>query len=346
MSDVAPPNRLRLSLVALVVVLALGLLGSLVYRLRKPAVMAARPAPVKPTVGEPSAPPQLPPPADNALERARRAAAVAAIESGEYKVAIDALTEILKKGKGVGDEVELLRIAKDLESRGQRPAAKPDVPLAAPVVRPPAPVAPARKPVVAKPAVVDRAAERDGQLLVFSVPVGLAVEVDGSDFGVTPVRRAIAPGSHFVVVFKDGIRLNDKTVEVKPGDVSTIDFDVREKLLARSEPVARAAPVALPTSEPEKPTPVLPPEPVAPPADEPVERPSNNDPRGTGEIFVAPSSLGGEVFINGTSYGESPLLAREVREGAAVVELRSNGETKRRKEVVVRRSERVEVRFR
>jgi hypothetical protein len=349
MSDAVPPNRFRLALVALVVVLALGLLGSLVLRLRRPLPSAAQ-GPTAPSALKPIA--ELPPVAapDNSLERARRAAAVAAIESGDYRAAIDALTEILKRGKGVGDEIELLRIAKDLEARakdrargGQNDGLSPIIPTQ-PTRKP---TAPQPKPVAAaRPPPPEKTAE--SQLLVFSVPVGLTVEVDGADFGSTPVRKAISPGTHLVVVLKDGVRLQDRTVTVTAGDVSTLDFDVREKLLAKSDSLKPMPPPSAPepvrtTPEPEKVAVVQPPEPRSPSPD--IETPSS-EARGTGEIFVAPSSLGGEVFINGTSYGPLPLLARDVREGAAIVELRANGETKRRKEVVVKKSQRVEVRFR
>jgi PEGA domain len=344
MSDAAPPNRLRPALVGLVVLLSVGFVGALVLRLRRPVPVVPI-ALVAPAPTEPKTSPEAAPVQDNALERARRAEAVAAIESGDYKSAIDALTAILKKGKGVGDEIELLRIAKDLDSRANERSTVV-VPAATP-----APVKPRRTGLPApKPTRVAKAAV-DGQLLVFSVPDGLDVEVDGSANGTTPLRLSMTPGTHLVVVLKNGVRLQDRTVVLGAGDISTVDFDVREKLLAGSKPVP---PISV--SEPAPITPEIPKEPeLAKPAPEPVAvkaiveipKPQPVDTTaGFGEVFVAPNSLGGEVFINGRSYGPGPLLARDIRVGDAVVELRANGETKRRKQVAVKKDQRAEVRFR
>jgi PEGA domain len=350
MRDAAPPNRFRRLLVGLVVLLSLAFAASLFFRLqRTPTPVVASPAAPEP---KPVAEPTLM--QDNGLERARRAAAVAAIESGDYQSAIDALSAILKKGKGVGDEIELLRIAKELDSRAKGRPTAALVPPAPTPVKPKRTGAAAAKPSRATKPAVERPAE--GQLLVFSVPNGLEVEVDGSASGTTPLRLPMASGTHLVVVLKNGLRLQDRTVVLAGGDTSTVDFDVREKLLAASKPVP---PISVSEPAPVPPEPLKEPEllkPVAEPAPTPVavkavvETPkpqaASDTGAGFGEVFVAPSSLGGEVFINGRAYGPGPLLARDIRVGEAVVELRANGETKRRKEVAVKKDQRAEVRFR
>jgi hypothetical protein len=363
MSDAASANRFRAVLVGLVVFLALAFIAALVLRSQRTVKAVA----VVPTAPEPKPAVEAAPMPDNALERARRAEAVASIESGNYKAAIEALSQILKKGKGVGDEIELLRIAKELDSRASERAAS------AGAVQPSSPnPSPNPSPTQAKPSrtkvpatksarVAKASAERpvEGQLLVFSVPDGLEVEIDGIASGTTPLRLPAAPGTHQVTVFKKNVRLQDRTVVLGAGNTSTVDFDVREKLLAVSkpaEPVAEseAAPTAseplteTPMAKPQEP--VAPPAPTAPPAVvkailEPP-KPQVDPPAVFGEVFVAASSLGGEVFINGRSYGAGPLLARDIRVGEAVVELRANGETKRRKEVAVKKDQRAEVRFR
>ncbi len=332
--------------------LSLGLAVSLFLRLRRQTPVAPV-ALVAPAVPEPKPIPEAAPVQDNGLERARRAAAVAAIESGDYKSAIDALSTTLKKGKGVGDEIELLKIAKELESRAkERPTSV--VPTEPTPVKPKRTAVPAAKPARVTKAAVERPV--DGQLFVFSVPVGLDVEVDGAVGGPTPLRMPTSPGTHLVVVLKNGVRLQERTVVVAAGDVATVDFDMREKVLAGAKPVP---PISASETPPIVPEPLKEPEPVKPPpAPEPtpagvktvVEAPKpppvSDTSAGFGEVFVAPSSLGGEVFINGRAYGPGPLLARDIRVGDAVVELRANGETKRRKEVAVKKDQRAEVRFR
>jgi len=62
------------------------------------------------------------PRSDNAMARIQRAGAVTAIERGDYKSAIEALSAIVRTGNGVGDEVELLRMAKDLDEKYRKPA--------------------------------------------------------------------------------------------------------------------------------------------------------------------------------------------------------------------------------
>lgn len=355
--------------IGLLLVCIVGITVIRATRTREPTRVALPAVAVRPT-------PPREDSADNSLERAKRAIAVSAIESGDYQRAVDELTKIVKSGRGVGDEIELLGIAKELQDKSERRAAvpaaggplpetKPSVPTvaAAPVVTKtptPTPTKPApalvRRPVVVAsraPAPVKPEPE-DGQLLVFSVPVGLLVEVDGNEAGVTPVRRTVAAGRHLIVLLKGNTRLADRTVNVTPDEVTTVDFDVREKLMPKEVPVAAPAPEPRPAVATAKPVeqPVVSsaaPAPTSTPVPAPAQstRPAvDPGPLQTGEVFVSSASLGGVVFINGTSYGSAPLLARSVPVGTALVELKNNGETRRSKEITVSVGERAEVRFR
>lgn len=69
---------------------------------------------------------------DKALVRAQRAAAVTAIEKGDYASAIVTLSSIVKAGNGLGDEVELFRVAKELEEKYRHPTEKRTVPASLP----------------------------------------------------------------------------------------------------------------------------------------------------------------------------------------------------------------------
>src|SRR5262245_58739184 len=102
-----PPSPLRTALIAAVVFLAVNLVAALSYR----AYRSSRPE-AAPTAapGAGSAEAGRPALQDQALLRAHRAQAVDAIETGDYDSAVRTLTDIVKSGRGVGDEPELLRI--------------------------------------------------------------------------------------------------------------------------------------------------------------------------------------------------------------------------------------------
>ena len=101
---------------------------------------------------------------DKALVRAKRAMAVTAIEKSDYQLAIKTLTEIIKDGNGVGDELQLLQIAKDLQLRfasASAPAPTPAaMPTPAPSPTPPTPTAVRAEPEPADTAVAPRGEER------------------------------------------------------------------------------------------------------------------------------------------------------------------------------------------
>jgi hypothetical protein len=70
-------------------------------------------------------------------------------------------------------------------------------------------------------------------------------------------------------------------------------------------------------------------------------------PRGdSGEVYVLSAEMYGEIFVNGKSYGFPPLLARDVAPGAATVELKIDGATRRTMTVQVGSHRRVTARIR
>jgi hypothetical protein len=112
-------------LIAAVAFLSLSLVVALMVRSGRRSEPG--PAPLPPAEPAPTAATARP--RDDALLRAHRAQAVDAIETGDYDSAVKTLTEIVRSGRGVGDEPELLRIAKDLqEKHSQRAVAKEPAP--------------------------------------------------------------------------------------------------------------------------------------------------------------------------------------------------------------------------
>jgi hypothetical protein len=144
-----PPVRrssspLRTALIAAVVFLAVNLVAALAYR----SVKKGRAEGTPEAVATPPVDSTANPRADMALLRAHRAQAVDAIETGDYEAAVKTLTEIVKSGRGVGDEPELLHIAKDLQEKHAQKAASP--PAAVAMREPPEEKAAPAPPVAAK----------------------------------------------------------------------------------------------------------------------------------------------------------------------------------------------------
>ena len=372
-----PPSSLRTLLIAGVVFLGVNLIAALAYRSYRKGQPAEPPPPAaEATVGA------RPAREDMALLRAHRALAVDAIETGDYDAAVKTLTEIVRSGRGVGDEPELLRIAKDLQEKHTQKSGSTAVALrekAAPEPAPPPPpekekkpepVAekekePARKPdpkhakpskppareerkvASAKPVPVIPDREPDnGQVLVMSVPSALSAEVDGQPAGNTPTRYSTTPGAHTVTLFKGNQKVAERTVMVSENSVATVDFDVRDQL---------QPPPSVAMKELEKKDAALAPDPEKEKAE--AEKLARTEPApaattpasaaaGTGEVMVPPVSLAGNVYINGRSYGPPPVLARDIPAGTATVELRVGDAVKRSKVVAVEARQRATVKFR
>src|SRR6185436_11063185 len=78
-------------------------------------------------------------------------------------------------------------------------------------------------PVTAAPKTAPRpaaaSASAAGGLVVDSRPAGATVTIDGAPAGTTPLTiPSIAPGTHKVVIEKDGYQPWVTTVDVKPGE--------------------------------------------------------------------------------------------------------------------------------
>ncbi len=306
---------------------------------------------------------------DNAMLRIQRAGAVTAIERGDYKSAIAALSSIVKSGGGVGDEVELLRMAKELDEKYRQPAGDsvntpaaggsaakntPDEPVVVPTVNKPVAVAqkpaptPSRKPAPApapqpRPMVVARANPEPptGLLLVTSVPTGLSVEVDGRRSEFTPLRKVMDVGPHTVVIYRRDEPVFRKTVNVPKDGVATVDADLTPEKVERPEPAPAPVEPKPAVSDPKPPVAALVTNPAAP---APVVKAAPNG--DTGEVLVMQAGLVGDVFIEGVSYGPPPVLAKAVPVGEVSVELRADGSVKRKKIVVVEKNRRANVQFR
>ncbi|HZN95587.1 MAG TPA: PEGA domain-containing protein [Myxococcales bacterium] len=131
------PSSLRTILIAGVVFLGVNLIAALAYRsYRKGQPAEPTPPAAEATVGA------RPAREDMALLRAHRALAVDAIETGDYDAAVKTLTEIVRSGRGVGDEPELLRIAKDLQEKHAQKSDSPAVALREKAAVEPAPPPP------------------------------------------------------------------------------------------------------------------------------------------------------------------------------------------------------------
>ncbi|MCP3100515.1 PEGA domain-containing protein, partial [Myxococcus sp. K15C18031901] len=102
--------------------------------------------------------------------------------------------------------------------------------------------------------------------------------------------------------------------------------------------------VAEPTPAPA----VAPPEPVATPAAASTAPTTVAQAAvaGKGELDITSPALYGEVWVNNRPYGFPPLIAQDIPAGTARVEVRVNGQVKRRMSVAVEPGRRVAVRVR
>jgi len=347
--------------VIIVGTLALNAMAYVVVRKRR----AADPVPPAPVVAGPTPPPTqtAPPPrqpepaaappaedANEGLSRALRASGLAALEDRDYDKAVSDFTEALSLRKTPGgDLVELLRIATDLQSRergrGQQAKAPKEPPARAPA-RTRASRAAARTQKPEDPAVQEEA--RSGLLLVTSTPPGLVVQVDGKNVDMTPARLSLRVGTYRVALAQGDRKLTDESVEIAEDAVRSVNHDLTEQL-APPPVAAKAAPPPAAVAEP----PPAPPSPVtAAPAATPAAATSAPTTvaqaavSGKGELDITSPSIYGEVWVNNRPYGFPPLIAQDIPAGTARVEVRVNGQVKRRMSVAVEPGRRVAVRVR
>ncbi|MFY2562263.1 PEGA domain-containing protein [Corallococcus terminator] len=343
--------------IAVIVVgtLAVNAMAYVVVRKRRTHDPIPTAAPATPPTQSATATTPPPPPVDDpseGLSRARRAAGLAALEDRDYDTAVSEFTEALSLRKTPGgDLVELLRIATDLQSRERnrgrseqakatresparqsaRTRASRTTPTSARVPQP-----------KEEPTVLEE--PRGGLLLVTSTPPGLVVQVDGKAVDLTPARLPLRAGTYRVALAQGDRRLVEETVELEEDAVRSINRDVSEQLAppqpvaarpaAPTPPVAVAAPAA--GVEPRAPTPVA----AAAPQ---VAKAAAT---GRGELDITSPALYGEVWVNNRPYGFPPLVAQNLPAGPARVEVRVNGEVKRRMSVEVEPGRRTAVRVR
>ncbi|QSQ12857.1 PEGA domain-containing protein [Myxococcus landrumensis] len=352
--------------IAVIVVgtLALNAMAYVVVRKRRavaPVPSATAPLPAT-EVQAPPAVVQQPPAApavedpNEGLSRARRAAGLAALEDRDYDTAVSEFTEALSLRKAPGgDLVDLLRIATDLQSRERSRTARAD--QAKPSREPPqraslrtraARVAAARvQAPKEEPAALPEEA-RGGLLLVTSTPPGLVVQVDGKAVDMTPARLPLRAGTYRVALVQGDRKLVEESVELGEDSVRSINRDVSDLLspppAVATRPTAPTSPAA--TAVPPPAPPVATPEPAPTPAHTETPVAAKVAATGRGELDISSPSLYGEVWVNNRPYGFPPLVAQNLPAGPARVEVRVNGEVKRRLSVEVEPGRRTAVRVR
>ncbi|MCP3168425.1 PEGA domain-containing protein [Myxococcus qinghaiensis] len=341
--------------IAVIVVgtLALNAMAYVVVRKRRATEAIPTTAPVTPPTQAATAPPPPPPPVDDASEglaRARRAAGLAALEDRDYDTAVSEFTEALSLRKAPGgDLVELLRIATDLQSRernrGRTEQAKA---TREPPARQPARTRASKAAATAaraqpkeEPAVLEE--PRGGLLLVTSTPPGLVVQVDGKAVDMTPARLPLRAGTYRVALAQGDRRLVEETVELEEDAVHSLNRDVSGQLTpVVTRPAAPTSPpvtVAAPAAAVEPPAAHAPVASAAPAVTKAAAT-------GRGELDITSPALYGEVWVNNRPYGFPPLVAQNLPAGPARVEVRVNGEVKRRMSVEVEPGRRTAVRVR
>ncbi|NBD08846.1 PEGA domain-containing protein [Corallococcus silvisoli] len=334
----------------------------LVVRSRKAAQAVATPVATRPSTppSEVAAPPPVAPALEDAsagLSRARRASGLAALEDRDYAKAVTDFTEALslRKDNG-GDLVELLRIATDLRSREQSRTAQTSTP------RDPAPsrvtprtraarIAAQRAQAREQQTAPQQEEARGGLLLVTSTPPGLVVMVDGKAVDMTPARLPVSAGSHRVVLAQGDRHLYEETVVVDEDVVRSLNRDLSAEL---TPPTPRPAAVPVAAVAPPPASSAVPvgglsagarSQDVTPPPEPSVAKAAVAQVAQRGDLEVTSPGLYGEVWINNRPYGFPPVSAQALPAGPARVEVRVNGEVKRRMTVEVEpgRSTRVRV---
>ncbi|RKG89140.1 PEGA domain-containing protein [Corallococcus terminator] len=333
---------------------------------------AQAPAPSTPLVArvDPAAPgntrPAVAAPSDDAkagLARARRASGLAALEDRDYTRAVTEFTEALSlRNDPNGDVVELLRIATDLRAREQARVTKAPEPRESSTSKSVPRTRAARLAAARAQAreqqqqaqASEAGVERKGLLLVTSTPPGLVVLVDGKELDMTPARLSVTAGSHRVVLAQGDRHLYSETLEVAEDSVRSLNRDLTAEL---TPPASRSAPVAVPVVATSSAPPVAA-APVGglapgarspdstPPPEPSVAKAAVAQVAQRGDLEVTSPGLYGEVWINNRPYGFPPISAQALPAGPARVEVRVNGEVKRRMTVDVEpgRSTRVRVR--
>ncbi len=305
-------------------------------------------------------------PAGNALVRAHRAAGLAALEDGDPTTAESEFLKALKLSgaEGSGDVTELLRIATSMRERmearaaAQRPAARDEAEArqdrsgttsrrragtqtSAPTTREPR--------SGGDGSTGDGSEAHTGLLLVTSTPSGLLVKVNGRKIDLTPARVRLPVGAHEVSLMRGEVQVLSQTAYVRRDEVTSVDADLAGLLAMTREGgaspattpapapapgVSRDAEPSLPGETQENRSPVRPLGAVAP-APEPAPSPGPVPAVARGELYIPSSTLYGEIWVANRPYGFPPVTVRDLPPGPTIVELRVQGETRRRLSVEV-----------
>lgn len=353
----SPRGMTRLQLaVSVMGFVTLNVVGAVIYKLSRPRPEAPVAAPA-------------PSPLDLNAEKFRvyRSAGLMALEKGDYDKAVEQFMQALRVGRADSDIMELIKMAKEFQARGPakvaaaEPEPEPEPEVVAVAV--PSPVGPAPTPKKKEPARPARPAPARKEpvrvaevrprteeppplltLLVTSIPSGLIIEVDGARKDMTPAKVQVPAGTHAVSFFKGENRLLQRTVTGEGGQVLTVDADLSTKLapspspspspspepvaVAKVEPPAPPAP-AVPAPAPARltPPPALPPSSVTPSVTPPAPVAAMVAP--TGELQIISLNVHGEVFVDGQSYGYTPVVAKNLPAQQVKIEVKVDGSVRR-----------------
>jgi hypothetical protein len=331
-------TRLQLA-VSVMGFVSLNVVGAVIYKVSRPRAemqVAALQAPPSPAAA-----------LDLNAEkfRAYRSAGLVALEKGDYDRAVEQFMQALRVGRADSDIMELIKMAKEFQARGpakvaagepvREAVARVEEPAPAPVPKKepvrPARAAPRKEPV--RVAEVRPRAEEPPPLLtllVTSIPSGLIIEVDGARRDMTPAKVQVPGGTHAVSFFKGENRLLQRTVTGEGGQVLTVDADLSARLTPPPEPVAKVDPPAPPAPEVPAPAPAkLAPPPAFPPASVTPPAPVAAMAAPTGELQIISLNVHGEVFVDGQSYGYTPVVAKNLPAQQVKIEVKVDGSVRR-----------------
>jgi len=299
-----------IAVIAAVVVIALGVVGVLVFTGKgkdEPAPVAA----VTP-------PPPPPPPAEP--EPVKEEIPVATVDAPVVQQPVSVPAPVAKAP--APPPVAKAPPPAPAAKAAPAPAAKAPPPAPAAKAAPPAPTpatkAPPPAPAAAAPTPAPAPAQRN-QIVITSNPSGATVEIDGERKGVTPYTWSTPFfGDMVISVSKAGFTKESKSVDYSGGS-QTHAFTLR---------TAAAAPPSPPPPAAAPPPPPPPPPAAAPPPPPPAaaQRPAAPPPAAAGaSIFIATLPSHADVFIGGRLIGKSNDAELQVPTGTHQVRFVKDG---------------------
>jgi len=306
---------------------------------------------------------QEPKSAENAKEEkalARRAAGLAALDTGDYGRALADFAEARALAGEKAYVSELLRVTEDLAQRAQAARRAPP-PRSAPTPARPSPSPPhfanrlhAPERTVAKetplpveppaPVATQPVAPTSGLLLVTTTPRGLLVQIDDVPVDLSPTRASLKLGAHHVAFFDGDRKVYETTVEVKAGSPTTLLRDLSAELTPAPSPTAvpfakeRVAEenASAAQASATQPAPATSPRRSGNATSAAAQAlPPPLAPR-TGTLDITSPGLYGEIWINGRPRGFPPLHAEDLPAGRTRIGVRVNGVEQRSAFVAVR----------